>query len=193
MTNLTPTRNEQIESYLAGLDGALKGMLPKERDEILREIRTHILDSLPNNPEAGVETVLRGLGAPERLAEQYQTEFLLTQAGHSFSPWLLLSTAWRWAHTGVRGIAVFMLAMVGYVAALGFLATALLKPFFPNRIGLWVGHGNLVFGATGPGPGVHEVLGSSYIPVTMLLAFGTAVGTTHALRWLIRTRRRPAH
>jgi hypothetical protein len=193
MTNLTPTRNEQIETYLAGLDEALKGMRREQRDEILKEIRTHILDSLPDNPQAGVEPVLRALGAPERLAEQYQTEFLLAQASHSFSPWLLLSTAWRWGHTGVRGFVVFMVAMVGYVVALGFFVTALLKPFLPNRIGLWVGHGSFAFGATGPGTGVHEVLGNSYIPVTMLLAFGAAVGTTHALRWLIRTRRRPAH
>ncbi len=102
MTNLTQTRNDEIESYLAGLDGALRGVRREERDEILREIRTHILDSLPDNPQTGVDAVLRRLGAPERLAEQYQTEFLLTQASHSFSPWLLLSSAWRWAHTGVR-------------------------------------------------------------------------------------------
>jgi hypothetical protein len=192
MTNLMQARNQQIEAYLSGLDGALKGMRREEREEILREIRTHILDSLPGDPQAGLEPVLRTLGAPERLAEQYQTEFLLTQASHSFSPWLLLSTAWRWAHTGIRGFVVFMAATVGYGMALGFFVTALLKPFLPNRIGLWVGRGNFAFGAAGPGAGVHEVLGNLYIPVSMLLAFGAAVGTTHALRWLIRTRPRPA-
>ncbi len=193
MTNLMIARNEQIESYLADLHEALKDVRHDERNEILREIRTHILDSLRENPQAQVETVLGGLGAPERLAEQYQTEVLLTHASHSFSPWLLLSTAWRWAHTGVRGFAVFMVAMVGYLMALGLLFTVLLKPFFPDRIGLWVGHGNFVFGATSRSAGVHDVLGSWYIPVAMLLAFGAAVGTTHALRWLMRTRRRPAY
>jgi hypothetical protein len=192
MTNLTIAGNEEIESYLADLQEALKGVRGKERDEILREIRTHILDSLRDNPQAQVETVLRGLGASQRLAEQYQTEVLLTQASHSFSPWLLFSTAWRWAHTGVRGFTVFMVAMVGYLMALGLLFTVLLKPFFPDRIGLWVGRGNFVFGATGRGADVHDVLGGFYIPVTMLLAFATAVGTTHALRWLMQTRRRPA-
>lgn len=191
MTNLMIAGNEQIESYLADLHEALKDVRREERDEILREIRTHILDSLRDTPQ--VETVLRGLGAPERLAEQYQTEVLLTQASHSFSPWLLLSTAWRWAHTGVRGFVVFLVAMVGYLMALGLLLTVLLKPFFPDRIGLWVGHGDFVFGATGRTAGVHDVLGSLYIPVAMLLAFGAAVGTTHAIRWLMRTRRRPAY
>jgi hypothetical protein len=98
------------------------------------------------------------------------------------------------ARLHVCGFAVFMVATVGYVMALGFLLTVLLKPLLPNRIGLWVGHGDFVFGTTdSPSAGVHEVLGSLYIPVTMLLAFGAAIGTTHALRWLIRTRHRPAH
>ena len=68
MTNLTIAGNEQIESYLADLHEALKDVSREERDEILREIRTHIVDSLRDNPQAAVETVLRGLGAPERLA-----------------------------------------------------------------------------------------------------------------------------
>ena len=77
--------------------------------------------------------------------------------------------------------------------ALGLLLTVLLKPFFPDHIGLWVGHGNFVFGATSRTAGIHDVLGSLYIPVAMLLAFAAAVGTTHALRWLMRTRPRPVH
>lgn len=192
MTNLTPTRNEQIETYLAGLDEALKGMRREQRDEILKEIRTHILDSLPDNPQAAIEPVLRALGAPEHLAEHYRTEFLLAQASHSFSPWLLLCTAWRWAHIGIRGFVVFLVAVFGYGTAVTFLITVLLKPFLPNQVGLWVGRGTLEFGTPGHRAGLHEVLGNSYIPVTMLLAFGAAVGTTHALRWLIRTRPRPA-
>jgi hypothetical protein len=193
MTTLTPTRNEQIETYLAGLDEALKGMRREERDEILKEIRTHIVDSLPDDPQAAIEPVFRALGAPERLAEHYRTEFLLAKASYSFSPWQLLSSAWRWAHTGIRGFIVFLLAVLGYGAALTFLITVLLKPFLPNQVGLWVGRGTIEFGTPGHQAGLHEVLGSLYIPVTMLLAFGAAVGTTHALRWLIRTRRRHAH
>jgi hypothetical protein len=191
MTNIMPTRSDQIETYLAGLDAALKNARREERDEILREIRTHILDSLPSDPQAPIEPVLRELGAPERLAEQYKTEFLLTQASHSFSPWILLSTAFRWAHTGIRGFIVFMVAMVGYGSAVTFLITVLLKPFLP-RVGLWVGPGTFEFGTPAPRADLHEVLGRGYIPVTMLLAFGAAVGTTHALRWLMQTRRRPA-
>jgi hypothetical protein len=87
---------------------------------------------------------------------------------------------------------VFFLAVVGYGTALGFLITVLLKPFMPNQVGLWVGNGNFEFGVPAPKGDVHEILGTWYIPVAMLLAFGAAVGTTHALRWLMRTRRRPA-
>jgi hypothetical protein len=193
MISPTSTTNEQIDAYLAGLDHELRGVRREERNEILKEIRTHILESLPDDPQAPIEPVLRGLGSPDRLAEHYRTEFLLSQASHSFSPWLLLSIAWRWAHIGIRGFVVFLVAVLGYSAAAAFLITVLLKAFLPNRIGLWVGRGNFEFGTPASQAGLHEVLGRLYIPATMVLAFAAAVGTTHALRWLIRTRKQHTH
>jgi hypothetical protein len=35
---------------------------------------------------------------------------------------------------------------------------------------------------------MRELLGHWFIPVIAVLAFAIAVGTTHALRWLIRSR-----
>jgi HAAS domain-containing protein len=187
MTNSTQVRDERIEIYLASLDGALGGMRREERNEILREIRTHILDSLGDNSHDAIEPVLRALGTPERLAEHYRTEFLLTQASHSFSPWLLFRTTWHWAKTGLRGCVVFFIALFGYGTAFTLAISVLLKPFVP-RVGLWVGSRTFEFGTPSSSRGLHEVLGNWYVPVATLLAFGAAVGTTHALRWLIRTR-----
>jgi hypothetical protein len=77
------------------------------------------------------------------------------------------------ARLHVRGFAVFMVATVGYVMALGFLLTVLLKPFLPNRIGLWVGHGDFVFGTTDiPSAGVHEVWGVCIFPLQCSLPLG---------------------
>jgi hypothetical protein len=192
MTNSTPVGDERIETYLASLAHALGGARREEREEILREIRTHILDSLGESPRDAVEPVLRALGTPQRLADQYRTEFLLTQASHSFSPWRLFSTTWRWAKTGLRGCVVFLIALFGYGTAFTLAISVMLKPFV-HRIGLWVGSHTFEFGSPRSSHGLHEVLGNSYVPVVTLLAFGVAVGTTHALRWLIRTRTAPAH
>ncbi len=173
----------QLDSALAAIPGA-------EKDDILREIRAHIMDSLGGmiSDEAAVERVLQPLGSTQQLAERYRTEFMLAHAGRSFSPWLLVRTTWRWAKTGVKGFMVFLLALVGYGTGAVLTITLLMKPLMPSRVGLWVGPGTVEFGTPSNAAGLHEVLGQWYIPFTTALAFGVVVGTSQLLRWLIRKR-----
>ncbi|MGA8764843.1 MAG: hypothetical protein WB562_18385 [Candidatus Sulfotelmatobacter sp.] len=184
------TAESMIRRYLMELQTALRGISSAEREEILCEIEAHIADSLAGERgnEAAVERVLASLGSPQKLAERYRTEFLLARAGRSFSPWLLLRTSWRWAQTGFKGMMVFFVALVGYGTGVAFTVTLLLKPFMPKQIGLWVGRGTLEVGTPGNAPGLHEVLGNRFAPVITLLAFGTVVGTTQLLRWLMSKR-----
>jgi hypothetical protein len=35
---------------------------------------------------------------------------------------------------------------------------------------------------------MHELLGKYFVPVIAVVAFAFAIGTTHALRWMIRKR-----
>src|SRR5579859_5508610 len=115
MTTAAPADN-RIETYLNRLTIALAGVSAEETDEIAREIRAHILDSVAGAPdrEGAVDRVFRLLGTPEELARRYSTECLLTRAGHSFSPWLLLRTSWRWAKLGMKDTFAFFLALLGY-------------------------------------------------------------------------------
>ncbi|HZW96720.1 MAG TPA: hypothetical protein VFF64_27495 [Candidatus Eremiobacteraceae bacterium] len=196
MSTSAQTADNGIETYLARLDAALAGVALPEKDEILREIRAHVLDSVADSTDrdAAVDRVLRLLGAPEQLAERYGTECQLTRASGSFSPWLLLRTSWRWARLGMIGTIAFVLGLLGYSLALGLTITLLLKPVMPSRVGLWLGSGNLFLGVPANRAGMHEVLGQWFVPVVALVAFATAIGTTSALRWLMRKRpRNPAY
>lgn len=177
-----------IESYLSRLDAALAGTSPPEKAEILREIRAHILDSTEHSTDrnAAVDRVLSLLGTPQQLAERYGTEYLFTRAGRSFSPWLLLRTCWRWAMLGVKGTVVFLFAVFGYGTALTLTVSVFLKPFVP-RMGLWLGPASLHVGVEDPGV-MRELLGHWFVPVIAVVAFLFAIGTTHALRWIIRKR-----
>ena len=190
MTTSVQTTDDRIESYLGQLNAALAGIATPEKDEILREIRAHILDSVSasTDRDSAAERVLLLLGAPEELAERYRTECLLTRASRSFSPWLLLRTTWRWAKLGMTGTFTFLLALIGYSAALALTVALFLKPLMPSRVGMWMGPGNLNVGVPSNPAGMHEVLGQWFVPVIALLAFAIAVGTTSALRWLIRKR-----
>ena len=184
---LTDTR---IETYLNRLQSALAGVPSGEKEDILREIRAHILDSAGNNPdrEGAVDRVLRLLGSPEELAGRYSTECQLTRASRSFSPWLLLRTCWHWARLGMKGTLAFLLALFGYTTALSLTVAIFLKPFMPNKIGMWIGPEGLNIGVPSHPERMHELLENYFVPVIAAVAFAVAVGTTHGLRWMMRKR-----
>ena len=186
MTNATPVIDARVGKYLLELDTRLSGVAAEEKNDILREIRAHILDSLAGG--ATVEPVLAGLGTPKELAERYRMEAMLTRASQSFSPWVLLQTAWRWAFSGVKGMLVFLVGLFGYLTAVAMTISVILKPFMPWQVGLWIGPDTFILGVgTQPTePGVHEVLGRAFIPVITVGAFLLAIGTTQLLRRLIR-------
>jgi len=190
MTYLAPLTDNRVEYYLDRLATALAAVAPPERDEIVREIRAHIVDSVSGATGAlgAVDRVLRLLGSPEELADRYTTERLLARAGHSFSPWLLLRTSWRWAKLGIAGTITFFLAFIGYGTALALTIAVFLKPFMPSRLGMWLGPKTLNVGVPDHPEAMRELLGHWFVPVIAVLAFAIAVGTTQALRWLISRR-----
>ncbi len=187
MTKLESTSVPQVESYLASLNKELGDMPAVEREEILREIRTHILESAgPECNEAELARVLSSLGTPAKLAQTYRAEILIGRTSHSYFPWILLRTALEWAKAGMTGLAVFLIGLIGYGSAVALTISAILKPFMPSRIGLWSGPHTLSFGTTSDPSTARELLGHWYSPVVALLAFGIGVATTEALRWLMR-------
>ncbi len=185
-----PLTDARVESYLAQLDSALRGLSTEEKQDILLEIRSHIADSVAaaRDREAAVERVIRLLGDPQELAQRYKAERMLTRASRSFSPLLLLRTTWGWAKLGMKGMVALFVALFGYGVALALTITLILKPIMPSRVGVWWGHGDLNVGMVDHPERMHELLGQWYVPVIVVLAFGFAVGTTQALRWLIRSR-----
>jgi hypothetical protein len=188
MTNATvPGVNPKVTDYVARLNAAV-GRLPyAEACDLVREIGVHISEKLQGqSDDASVQRVLAALGSPEELAANYRAELMMARASRSFSPWQLLRAAAFWAKAGAKGIAVFLLALFGYTAGLALTLTVVMKPFLP-KIGLWIGNGSFDFGMPS-GNATHELLGHWYIPVVTSLAFAIVIGTTQALRMLMRKR-----
>jgi len=120
--------------YLAELRAVLSGMTIGEREEVVEEIRAHIQE---RSAQFGmpVEEVLRRLGPAAELARDYNNGALVRRARSSPSPWLLLRATYHWAWTGIHGLAIFFLAVLGYVTGATFILLAFLKPFFPANVG----------------------------------------------------------
>jgi uncharacterized membrane protein len=180
----------RIETYLNRLQSALRGVSPDYQQDILREIRAHIVDSTEHssNQAVAVDRVLHLLGTPEELSARYSTECQLERASRSFSPWLILRTCWHWAKLGIKGTLAFLVALFGYSLVLGFTGAVFLKPFMPSKVGMWVGPEGFDIGVPAHPERMHELLGNYFVPVIAAAALVSAIGTTHLLRWMMRKR-----
>jgi uncharacterized membrane protein len=173
-----------IDQYLAELRRALSGMTVSEREEIVDEIRAHIAERRAQ-PGIAAGEVLRRLGPAEEIARDYTNGALLRRANRSRSPWFLLWASYHWAKTGVQGLAIFFLALVGYVCGAEFVICAFLKPLFPDNIGLWVGQGGINFGFPESVQGRTELLGPWFTQISILIGIGFLIVTTIAVRALL--------
>jgi len=195
MTNYDQPLQTRIDTYLMRLRRSLGELPAEEVNDILREIRGHILERAETGGELTDEAlvrILRELGQPEDIGPLYQAEAMVARARSSLSPALMLRTTLRWAMRSIAGFIVFMAGLLGYGTAFGFFACALLKPFMPAQIGLWIRGNGFTLGAV-DAPGANELLGWWIIPVGLIAGAVLLVCTTHALRWLLRYAvRRPA-
>lgn len=67
--------NPIITRYLANLEGGLAELTPIDRDEVVRDIRSHISEAL--NSGKALDQVLASLGSSEGLARAYSIELLM--------------------------------------------------------------------------------------------------------------------
>ena len=134
---------EKIESYLGKLRARLRGLGNDAVNDIIEELRSHILEKSTANGELGardVEAALEGLGEPEDLASEYMTDAALAQAEMSRSPIQVLASLFRWASLSVTGFFVLLGSLVGYFLGGAFILCAVLKPIHPQSAGLWSSH-----------------------------------------------------
>ncbi len=183
----------RIDAYLLQLRRSLGELPPDEVTEILREIRSHILERAEASGELTEERlveILKALGRPEDIAPLYQTESLVARARTSLSPALVMRAAWRWAMLSLRGFVLFFLALLGYGLGVGFLIGGVGKILAPQQVGAWIGPHGFNIG-TNSDPFAREVLGWWLVPIGIALGSFLLVATTRVLRWCLRFARIP--
>jgi hypothetical protein len=189
----------KIDSYLRRIRSGLRGLPASEASEILRELRSHITERVESGddgrPET-VESVLQSLGSPEQLAALYVSESLVSRAESSRTPWTILRSLFHWSTLSFGGFVIFIICVIGYTFGVCFFVAAIMKPFHPQTVGLWVSndpdHFSLhVGGFSGP-PGLErELLGWWLVPIGCSLGGGTILLTTQFALWSLRRLRRP--
>lgn len=167
-----PAFPEDADTYVIQLDRALARMPDAQRAEIVQEIRGHLADRAAQGHEA-LRAAIAELGTPRALAGSFLDDYVVTaplqqRRGVSLLFAILGRAGRSFAAFGTASVGVF-----GYVFAAAYLALAVMKPIFPDHVGLWVGADGLpreFGGIWGIMPVGHEVLGLWMTPLCLVLA-----------------------
>src|ERR1035437_8643553 len=120
----------RIDTYLARVRAALRGMPDREIDDILHELRSHIVELAEG---AGAEAALRSLGDPVHLAKTYRAENLMAQADCSGSPLAIRQGLRHASRNGIGRVLITVAYVFGYANVLTLWAAAIEKLFTPSR------------------------------------------------------------
>jgi hypothetical protein len=177
---------QKVEHYLFRLGVAMGDLPASERDESLREIRGHILDTVAGTQgplDAAVDAVLARLGTPEQLASAFERDSSLDRASRSSSPLVWVATTARLALSGITGFVSFLIAIFGYSVGGVLVLAGFLKPLFPKYFGLFVSPESITLNRQGLA-GEHKILGAYFLPIVLILGGLMVVGTTLLLKWI---------
>lgn len=172
------------EEFLQRVRRGLGSLDPSERDDLVDELRAHLLD----RQVQGSTDLLVGFGPPEELAASYLTEQSLRGALARGTSWALGRALWVAARDSTLLLFGLLPLVVIQLAAFSSVVTALLKPFVPFEMGLWVGAGNFYVGARNGNPAIHEVLGWWGVPVLAISGLILFWASNRAMRALVRWR-----
>ena len=190
---------ESVDEYCQRLSKALHKLPAPERDDLIQEVRSHILERVEAEPEVTADVlsrIFRTVGDPKELAAEYRTQAMLREATRKkalwvLRPWVLLRATLRWGVTSIAGLIAFFVTVIGYGCGTVFLLCAFLKPFFPSRIGLWLAAQHMLsLGYWNGRLSGAEFYGFSVRPPTSVVVLGTlgpADGPVRELlgNWLI--------
>jgi hypothetical protein len=193
---LSDTGESRVRGYLYVLERSLRASVsPPLAADAVREVESHIRDrvaespGMPNEREA-LEAILIRLGSPGTVARAYSLEMMMEEAAVGGRAVAVLRSLFQTAAMGGGRFFTSWLLFMGYASGVAFVAMSLLKPIFPNNVGLWVYDGGVSLGAQFPAPpGVAPLGGYWIIPILLGLGVGMLV-LTHlfARRWISRIR-----
>ena len=184
--------DDRVELFLKKVRVRLRGISEHEIGDILQELRSHILDRIAGTgglSKVSVSDAIQSMGSPEKLASEYMTEQLIARAQLSRAPSAVMRVIVRWASISASGFLALIICGCGYVLGGIFLLCAVLKPFDPTGVGLWVRTNplglSLLVGAVDHGPRAHEILGWWIVPAGIVAGAGLFVLTTKFGLWAI--------
>jgi uncharacterized membrane protein len=179
----------KLSEYARKLRWALSALPEADRDGIVAEMRSHVLDRV--DAGASMEEALAALGPAEDYARAFRDSYTVTTAISSRHLPQIVSAV---LHNAARSAAVAIAAIVIFVAwAAAAVSTyiAALKLIDPTHVGLWRGE-NFFFIGIIDDPSTGQELAGPWLPAIALLLILIAWMLTHVLGvWALKRLQRP--
>ena len=194
---LSDTGESRVRGYLYVLERSMRASVSRTlAQDAVREVESHIRErvaestGMPNEREA-LDTILNRLGSPANVARAYSLEMIMEEAAIGGRVTAVMRSLFHGAATGIAAFFTVLLLFTGYVSGLAFISIAVLKPIFPNNVGLWT-HEGFSLGGEFPAPeGLTPLGGYWIIPICLLIGLAILVGTHKlARRWIAGLRER---
>jgi|GEM_PF-2414909 len=205
---LSEQGESRVRGYLFVLGRSLRSFLPEAVVvDSLREIESHVRERVEStepvpDERVALENVLAELGPPLRVAQAYSAEMVLEKAVATGGVTATLRAIWHLATSSILGFVAALGLFASAALGFAFLAVAIAKPIFPDRVGFTVVNGiphNLGILADLP-PGAELYSPIWLIPACIVAGLALLVlsyrGARRLLAWwrtkLQRSRRVPA-
>lgn len=171
----------RIADYVRRLRWSLQAIPAEDRASLVREIESHLTDSLAAGPESLAST-MTAMGPPHALAARYVQEYRLAGALAEDRPVPLIGAMLIRSGRSVMAFGAVMAAMLLYLLALVLAAMVAVKPLFPGHVGWWRLPQGSAFGIVSDPPAGPELMGLWVLPVALAGALACYALATLALR-----------
>jgi hypothetical protein len=143
--NLSADGESRIRGYLFMLESSLRTFLKRDVvADAVREVESHIRDRvreiepMPNERDA-LERLLEAIGPPHRVARAYSAELAADEAVSTGRLGAMARALVALALNTTEGFFAGVALFTGYLTAAACLLVALMKPIFPDLVGVrWV-------------------------------------------------------
>jgi hypothetical protein len=190
---LSETGDARVNGYLFVLERSLGTFLPQDvKRDAVREIESHLRERIASaaaapDERAALEKILTELGPPLRVAQAYSAERTLDEAITTGRIVPMARAIWQLAVSTVIGFFAGLGLLTGYMTGVAFLIIAIMKPIFPDNVGIWVRDGSfeipLRLGASFPKPLNEHIVGGYWvIPFSLIVGLAILVLTHRGAR-----------
>jgi hypothetical protein len=176
-----------LDRYLARLEAELRNVPLADREEILLETRSHVLERTSRSPSRSVEDVLSELGPPDAYARRFFPEADPEPVGRP----VVLGGIARLATGPWMTIPLFVVVIGAYAVATAAFLIAVWKLVEPNATGLWItelegGRRSAQLIVSDPHQKGREILGYWLVPLGLGVAGAIHLAMSALLRRMYR-------